>query len=257
MIVFCALAGAAAGIFLNICIDQLPLRGSPFNPTPHCAACGRRLSPLEMAPVLSYLALRGRCRACGAAIPWRVPLVEGAAALLFAGLWLFYGPGWPLVVATFFTCVLLVIFFIDLEHRLVLDRVTYPASAAALAFSIVRSLPGDPLGLAAVSPQILACVAGGAVGFAIMFVPHWLTKGGIGGGDVKLGALMGFMLGLPAVLAGLFWGFAAGGLGAIVLLATGLRRGRDAVPYAPFLALGAWVGLLCGNQMMSWYLGRF
>jgi leader peptidase (prepilin peptidase)/N-methyltransferase len=257
VIVLYGLFGAVIGSFLNVCTDRLPARQSLVRPPSHCPSCQRRLTLLELIPIISYLALRGRCRTCKANIPWRVLLVEALTAVLFAWLWAGLGAGWPLVVASFYTSLLLVIFFIDLEHRLVLNRVTYPAMGLALALAMIRSLPGDPLMLASLVPGILSAILGGALGFAIIFVPAWITKGGIGGGDVKLGALMGLFLGFPAVFAGLFLGFVGGGLGALILLLTRVRGRRDAVPYAPFLAAGAWIALLYGNQIVAWYAGRF
>lgn len=257
MIVLYGLLGAVIGSFLNVCIDRLPVRLSPLWPPSHCPSCQRRLSPLELIPIVSFLVLKGRCRTCQAEIPRRVFVVEALAAVLFAWLWSLLGAGWPLIVASFYTGLLIVIFFIDLEHRLVLNRVTYPAMGVAVVLAAMRSLTGDPLGLSPVVPGILSALVGGALGFVIIFLPAWLTKGGIGGGDVKLGALMGLFLGFPAVFAGLFLGFIGGGLGAVVLLATRVRGRRDAVPYAPFLAAGAWVALLYGNQIVAWYAGRF
>jgi leader peptidase (prepilin peptidase)/N-methyltransferase len=257
LIVLYGLLGAVIGSFLNVCIDRLPDRLSLVRPPSHCPSCQRRLSPLELVPVISFLLLRGRCRTCRAEIPRRALVVEALAAVLFAWLWFRFGPGWPVLAASFYTSLLIVILFIDLEHRLVLNRVTYPAMGAALVLAALRSLPGDPLALAPIAPVILSSLLGGALGFVIIFIPAWITKGGIGGGDVKLGALMGLFLGFPAVFAGLFLGFLGGGVGAVVLLVTRVRGRRDAVPYAPFLAAGAWVALLYGNQIVAWYVGRF
>jgi leader peptidase (prepilin peptidase)/N-methyltransferase len=257
VIVLYGLLGAVIGSFLNVCIDRLPARQSLVRPPSHCPTCQRRLTILELVPVISYLVLRGRCRTCHASIPWRVPLVEALTAALFAWLWGGLGTGWPLIVASFYTSLLVVIFFIDLEHRLVLNRVTYPAMGLALVLAAIRSLPGDPLAFGPLVPDIVSALLGGALGFAIIFAPAWITKGGIGGGDVKMGALMGLFLGFPAVLAGLFLGFVGGGLGAVLLLLTRVRGRKDAVPYAPFLAAGAWIALLYGNQIVAWYAGRF
>ena len=257
MIIFYVLLGAAIGSFLNVCIDRLPRQQSIWQPPSHCPDCGRGLGPLELIPVVSYLALRGRCRTCGAAIPRRVLVVEVFTALLFAVLWGYYGPGSLLVVATVYTCILVVVFFIDLEHRLVLNRVVYPSAALALVLSLLATVPGDPLLLTPTVPTLFSALAGGAVGFVAIYLPAWLSRGGMGAGDVKLAAFLGLALGLPAVLAGLFLGFAAGGLVAAFLLITKLRGRRDPVPYAPFLAAGGWLAILYGNQMMAWYLARF
>lgn len=252
-----ALLGAAVGSFLNVCIDRLPRQESLWRSPSHCLYCGRRLEPLELVPVLSFLVLGGRCRTCGAPIPRRILIVEIGTALLFVLLGSHYGPGPVLWVACTYTAILIVVFFIDLEHHLVLNKVIYPASGLALAISLFRSLPGDPLGLDVVAPAIGAALLGGVVGFVALFLPAWLSGGGIGAGDVKLGAFLGLALGFPAILAGLFLGFLAGGIGAAVLLLARRRSRRDPVPYAPFLTAGAWVGMLYGNQIMTWYFGRF
>lgn len=255
--IFYAILGAVVGSFLNVCIDRLPSRQSLWQPPSHCPSCDRRLTPLELIPILSYLALGGRCRTCGAAISKRVLAVEVLTALLFAWLWNHYGVGMALAVATVYTAILVVIFFIDLEHRLVLNRVIYPSLILALALSLLRSWPGDPLALSPVTPTVINALLGGAVGFLALYLPAWLSRGGMGAGDVKLGAFAGLAVGLPAVVAGIFLGFVAGGAVATFLLLTRLRGRRDPVPYAPFLATGAWVALLYGNQIMGWYRGRF
>jgi leader peptidase (prepilin peptidase) / N-methyltransferase len=252
-----AILGAVVGSFLNVCIDRLPLRQSLAQPPSHCAACGRRLTAAELIPIFSYLALAGRCRTCGAAIPKRVLMVEALTAGLFAWLWAWNSTPLPLAVATLYTCILVIIFFIDLEHRLILNRVIYPAMILAAGLAVLRSLPGDPLGLSPVAPTWGLALIGGGLGFLAIYLPAWLSKGGMGAGDVKLGAFAGLAVGFPAILAGLFWGFFAGGLLAAFLLVTKIRGRRDAIPYGPFLSAGAWIALLYGRQMMAWYLGRF
>jgi len=184
-------------------------------------------------------------------------MVEVSTALLFAFLWSRYGQGPALLVTCAYTTLLVVIFFIDLEHHLVLNRVVYPALGLALGLSLLRSWPGDPLGLGEVVPELGAALLGGVVGFGALFLPAWLSGGGVGAGDVKLGAFLGLALGFPAILAGLFLGFVAGGVVAVILLLARLRGRRDPIPYAPFLTAGAWVGMLYGNQIMAWYFGRF
>ncbi len=113
MMIFFTVLGALVGSFLNVCIDRLPKRESLLQPPSHCPACGKRLGALDLIPVFSFLALGGRCRTCGAAIPRRILVVEALTALLFALLWNHYGAGIPLVVATLYTGILIVIFFID------------------------------------------------------------------------------------------------------------------------------------------------
>lgn len=140
------LLGLVVGSFLNLCIDRLPRGESILWPGSHCEACGRRLGPLELVPVLSYLLLRGRCRHCGAAIAVRLPLVELVTGLLFALLWPAYGPGGRLLLASLYGAVLVIISGIDLEHQLILNRLVYPASAVALAAALLAAWERFPRG---------------------------------------------------------------------------------------------------------------
>ncbi len=134
MLVF-ALLGLFVGSFLNVCIDRLPRGQSIIHPRSHCAACNRELGTLDLLPIFSYLWLRGRCRYCQARIPISLPIVEGMTGLLFALLCWKFGLGLELGISLVYACLLIIIFVIDLEHQLVLNKVTYPAMALAFAFS--------------------------------------------------------------------------------------------------------------------------
>ncbi len=235
--------GTCIGSFLNTCIDRIPHGQSVVFPASHCAICSRRLAPWELAPVLSYVLLRGRCRSCGVAIPVRIPLVEALTGAGFAALWWRLGPGWALVGASALMCVMLLVAATDLEHQLIPNRVVYPALALA------------PLVAVAGGHTIWESVAGAAVGFGLMAAPYLLTRGGMGAGDVKLAALIGAGTGFPEVLVALFAGVVAGGLVALVLLASGRRGRKDAIPFGPFLAAGGAVGLLAGRPIAQWYFG--
>ncbi len=254
MLVF-ALLGLFVGSFLNVCIDRLPRGQSIIHPRSHCAACNRELGTLDLLPIFSYLWLRGRCRYCRAPIPLRLPIVEGVTGLLFALLYWKFGLGLELGISLVYTSLLTVIFAIDLENQLVLDKVIYPGMALALAFSFfwpglegIGALPGEALG------KVVSSLAGGALGLAAMALPFIIYRRGMGMGDVKLGALVGLMSGYPLVAIALLLGVITGGLVAAILLAFKIKKRSDPIPFAPFLATSAMVTLLWGQAIWQWYL---
>ena len=246
-----ALLGLAVGSFLNLCIDRLPLGKSIVSPPSHCDACQQRLKTWDLVPLFSYLWLRGRCRYCGAHIPRRLPLVELATALLFALLSWQYGLSLQLAIALIYASLFLVIFVIDLEHGLVLDKVVYPGMALAFVFSFFWPWPE------LVWPDIgvLSALLGGAIGFGLILIPYLISRGGMGGGDVKLAGLIGLVTGFPLVFFALFLGILGGGLVAIALLISGVKSRKESIPFGPFLAAAAMVTLIWGPAMYQWYIG--
>jgi len=237
------LLGLFVGSFLNVCMDRLPRGQSIIKPRSHCAACNRKLSNLDVIPIFSYLWLRGRCRYCRAPIPLRLPIVEGMTGLLFALLYWKFGLGLELGISLIYASLLMVIFVIDLENQLVLDKVTYPGMALAFAFSFFWP------GLGVVSSLI-----GGALGAAARALPLIIYRRGMGMGDVKLGALVGLMSGFPLGVVALLLSVITGGLVAAFLLAFKIKKRSDPIPFAPFLATSAMVTLLWGQAIWQWYL---
>lgn len=242
MVLLYALLGLAISSFLNVCIDRLPEKASIVSPPSHCPACGRRLALFDLVPVLSYLLLRGRCRYCGASIPRRILLVESITGLLFVLLWYRYGLSLQLLLATLYTCFFIVIFFIDLEHHLVLNRVILPAIVVALL-----AAPFTP------SHKIVELLGGGALGFGLLFLIASIYPAGMGMGDVKLATFIGLVVGFPSVFVALLFSFIAGGLVGGGLLLTGLKGRKDPIPFAPFLVAGGMVAMLYGKQIIDWY----
>ncbi len=250
-IVLFALLGLAVGSFLNLCIDRLPLGKSIISPPSHCDACQQRLKIWDLVPLFGYLWLRGRCRYCGARIPRRLPLVELATPLIFAFLTWQYGLSPQLAIALIYGCLFLVIFVIDLEHGLVLDNVVYPGMALAFVFSFFWPWPEI------VWPDIgvLSAFLGGAIGFGLMLIPYLISRGGMGGGDVKLAGLIGLVTGFPLIFFALFLGILGGGLVAIALLISGVKSRKEPIPFGPFLAAAAMITLIWGPAMYHWYIG--
>jgi leader peptidase (prepilin peptidase)/N-methyltransferase len=243
-IVLFSLLGLTVGSFLNVCSDRLPQEKSIISPPSHCDACQQKLTARDLVPLFSYLWLRGRCRYCGARISPRFPAVELATALLFALLTWHYGLSPELVMALIYGCLFLVIFVVDLEHGLVLDIVVYPGIVLAFIFSFFW----PDLGIA-------MAVSGAAIGFGLMLIPYLISRGGMGGGDVKLAALIGLATGFPHVFISLMLAFLAGGLVAIFLLLFRVRSRKEAIPFAPFLAAAAMVTLIWGEAIYDWWVG--
>lgn len=246
MIVVFALLGLAVGSFLNLCIDRLPGGQSIISPPSHCPACDHRLGVLDLVPLLSYLWLRGRCRYCRAPIPLRLPLVELATGLLFAFLYFHYrefGLSLELGISLVYASLLTIIFVIDLENQLILDKVVYPGMALALVFSLFWPGPG-----------VVNSLIGGGIGLAAMALPFAIYRRGMGIGDIKLGALVGLMTGFPPVLVALLLSVIAGGLVGSFLLIFRVKKRSDPIPFGPFLATSAMVALLWGPAIYQWYL---
>jgi leader peptidase (prepilin peptidase)/N-methyltransferase len=246
MTVLAALFGLAIGSFVNVVIVRLPEHRSLWRTRSACPACGALIAWHDNVPLVSFALLRGRCRSCGIAIPWRYPIVEAVTAALFALAFQRFGPSLDFVVAAVLLAALVAITAIDLQLQIIPDAITLPgivtgvvANVATQRVSIVDSL----LGLA----------LGGGLFFVIIVV----SGGGMGGGDMKLGAMLGAFLGWKVALIALFLGVVFGGVFAIVLLASGRRGRKDAVPFGPFLALGGAVGLFAGEELLRWYLSAF
>jgi leader peptidase (prepilin peptidase)/N-methyltransferase len=256
--------GVAIGSFLNVCIDRLPRDKSIFSPPSHCDVCGHRLAALDLVPLLSYLWLRGRCRYCRARIPLRVPLVELLTGTLFFLAFWYYGLSAHFGITAFWCCIFIIIVFIDLEHKLILNKVTYPMAVVALVILAADSLtsvslvPGDFAFLPLDKPIILSGVIGGAVGsgfFFLVIIIYLLLfrREGMGLGDVKLAGLIGLVTGWPMVIVALFIGIIIGGLVSIALLLLRLKGRKDAVPFGSLLAIGPIVTFFWGVDILHWY----
>jgi leader peptidase (prepilin peptidase)/N-methyltransferase len=257
------LVGIAVGSFLNVCIDRLPLNKSLVHVPSHCDSCQHRLSIIDLIPIASYLWLRGRCRFCHARISPRVPLVELLGGVLFFLAFWRFGLTYQFGVTAFWCGVFVVIIFIDWEHKLILNKVTYPAAVVALVILAIDSFRPGALILGNLSfwpagqPSILSGVIAGAIGMAFFLIIFLINPRGMGMGDVKLAGLIGLVTGMPLVIVALLIGILLGGLAAIVLLSLRLKGRKDVIPYGTFLAVGPIVTLLWGVSIFHWYQGLF
>jgi len=250
-IVLFAILGLVVGSFLNVCIDRLPRNKSIAYPPSHCEACQHKLAVKDLIPLFSYLRLRGRCRYCQASIPRKLFWVELATGLIFALLYWHYGLSVELGVMAFYACLFTIIFVIDLEHGLILNKVVYPGMVVALLLAL---LPRPWLTQWIVTGVANAAL-GGAVGFVILFLIAIVSRGGMGWGDVKLAALIGLATGFPLVFFSLIMGAILGGIVAVALMIAKKKTRRETIPFGPFLAVAAMITLLWGSNILNWYLG--
>ena len=237
--------GLALGSFFTVLIARWPAGRSLVSPRSSCDRCDRTLTPLEMVPVLSWIALRGRCRGCGERVDARYAAVELTTAALAAGAIAAFGPTWRGLAVAILLVALVPVVVIDLRHKLIPDIVVLPAAIAGLTAAVLA----DPARW-----WVPVASALGAAGFlALVGV---IRPGGMGMGDVKLGLLLGAVLG-SAVVPALAAAFAAGALIGLALIAAhGAAARRTAVPFGPFLSAGALVALLWGHTLIDWYQGQ-
>jgi leader peptidase (prepilin peptidase) / N-methyltransferase len=247
LLVGAALFGAAIGSFLNVVVWRLPRGESLVRPRSRCPRCETPIRPWHNVPVVSWLALRGRCADCAAPIPARYPLVEAATAALYAGVVAATGADRDAILGLLLVSALVPIALIDLDHRRIPNVITGPAALAAVAALAVLN-PG------ALPGHLLA----GALAAGAFFVVALVAPGGMGMGDVKLAGVLGLYLG-RAVAPALFIALLAGSaVGVVIATRRGVAAARKTkVPFGPFLALGGVAGVLVGTQLVGWYLSTF
>lgn len=246
-ITFAGVLGAIFGSFLNVVAYRLPRHESLIAPASHCPRCGTPVKPYDNIPILSYLLLRGRCRSCATPISPRYPLVEAITAALCVGAVLAHDSAAGVALGVGLVLFVVPAALIDLEHRIIPNRLTATGAVLALGIGLALDPAGEPERL------IAAAAAGGLLLLAALAYP-----GGMGMGDVKLAAVMGLFLGkdvAPAIFVALLAGAL---LGVAIIARRGAREGRKtAIPFGPFLALGAVVGLFAGQPIVDLYVHHF
>jgi len=247
IVAIAAIAGAIFGSFANVLIHRLPRGESISWPPSRCPKCGHRLSGWENVPIASYLGLRGRCLACRGPIAFRYPLVEALAAAAFAYSVARHGLSVQALATATFALLLILIVFIDLDFKIIPDRITFPGMVLGLVFSFATG------GVAGVLNAVLA----GAGAFAFLLVVAIAINGGMGGGDIKLAGMTGFFAGWPGIGIGLFAGILIGGAAAVLLLITRRAGRKSEVPFGPALALGGFIGIEWGAPLLRAYLQFF
>jgi leader peptidase (prepilin peptidase)/N-methyltransferase len=248
MVFFIAALGLFVGSFLNVCIYRIPRGESIIWPGSKCPRCGKPIKPWDNIPVLSYLILKGKCRYCSELISVRYPIVELLSALLAVSLLYRFGPGVRYIIYYVWACTLLVITFIDLDYQIIPDRL---------------SLGGIVIGILALrwldvgyKDALIGLALGAGMLLAIIYGYYLLTKRqGMGGGDVKLLGMIGVFTGWQGVLFTVFMSSFIGTLIGIPWVYIQKGTLKSAIPFGPFLCLGALIYVLWGEQIIRWYFG--
>lgn len=245
--VFVFIFGLCIGSFLNVCIYRLPESKSIVHPRSACLHCGALIRFYDNIPIFSYIALKAKCRHCGAHISLRYPVIEFISGIFAVGVFLKFGISVEALIYYTFIAVLLVITFIDIDHQIIPDVISLPGIPIFFAASF--ALPNVTF-----VESILGILVGGGSLYLVAWLYHLITrKEGMGGGDIKLLAMMGALIGWKGVL---FTIFAASAVGTLAGLAVILKTGKTMklkIPFGPFLAIGAIAFIFFGPQLITWY----
>jgi leader peptidase (prepilin peptidase)/N-methyltransferase len=245
LIVFVFILGTIFGSFYNVVIYRLPLNISIAKGTSFCPSCHHRVMPYDLIPIVSYILLKGQCRFCSSKISLRYPLIELSSGLMFVLAYLRYAFTSATLIAALLGSLCLIIAMIDIDTMEILDRFhIFILMLALIHIGFVSSLP--------YLDHIL--------GFFILSVPLYilaLLTNGIGGGDIKLVAVAGLLLGYPSALVAFFIAAVSGGLVAVYLLLRKLETRGSLIAFGPYLCLGIFIAYLYGAELIAWYLGFF
>jgi leader peptidase (prepilin peptidase)/N-methyltransferase len=246
------LFGCIIGSFLNVVRYRLPRKAGIVSGRSMCPECGRRIAWYDNVPIVSYAILRGRCRRCGWAIPLTYPVIEAATGIAFALVWHRFPPG-PAVAYMVLSALLIVCAGIDYDLRIIPDKITLPGIVLGLLFSVTLLSTGSPQG--SLVSSLLGIIAGGGTLFAVAAL-YKLVRGieGMGGGDVKLMAMVGAFLGYKLALLTIFAGSLAGGIIGLFLVRRSSKGMKTSVPFGVFLSPAGIVCLLWGEALLRAYL---
>ena len=235
--------GIIIGSFLNVVIYRLPKNKSIVSPPSSCGSCGHRLGRLDLVPVLSYIFLKGKCRHCGERISIRYPLVELLTGGLFALLFWRFGLSFDFVRFAVLSCILVSAAFIDIDHRIIPDKLNLFGIVTGLVFIFLPD-----------SLSVKNALLGFAAGGGLLLLVAVISRGAMGGGDIKLFAVIGLFLGLEKTIVALFLTFLLGGIAGIILIATKIKSRKDYIPFGPFIGIGAFIAIMWYNQLIIYYL---
>lgn len=253
--VYAALLGLIVGSYLNVVIYRLPRGISTVTPRSRCPECGAAIRAVDNVPVVSYLLLGGRCRACRARISWRYPLLEAATSALFVASFLRFGISFEAPAAALFCALLLVLALIDFDHMILPDKLTYPAIALGILLQPFLSwarLWDGPWG--AMAGAALGALLGAGILLAVWAAWYLIRREeGMGLGDAKMLAAIGAFLGWKGVLVSLFFAALSGSVVGLGLMAWSGLGGKARLPFGTFLALGGLIALFVGEPLVQAY----
>ena len=250
---FAFLMGSLIGSFLNVCIYRIPRGLSIIRPSSRCPSCNNAIRPYDNVPIMSFLILRGRCRDCGERIPFRYPAVETMNALLYVTVIWRFGIGWHVPFLFLFCSAMIIITFIDLDYQIIPDTITLPGIPVGLiAGSFLLPDPFVRTGSLGFTNAFIGLISGGGLFYAIAV----LSRGGMGGGDIKMMAMVGTFMGWKSILLTTFAGSLLGSIVGIFLMVFRGRGRKTKIPFGPFLAFGALITLFFGQEILNVYLRR-
>jgi leader peptidase (prepilin peptidase)/N-methyltransferase len=241
--------GLIIGSFSNVCIYRIPKNESIIFPASHCPNCHTPIKAIDNIPILSYLILKGKCRKCGEKISIRYPVVEFLTGAIYLLIFLIYGRSYQTLIYAFLSSSLIIISFIDLDDQIIPDEISLPGIVIGLALSFI-------VPYISYFNSILGIIVGGGIILLIALAGLAIfKKEAMGGGDVKLSAMIGAFIGWKYIMISLFIGFFIGAIAGILLILLKIRNRDDLVPFGPFIVLGSFITLLWGENILSWYLG--
>ena len=241
------------GSFLNVCIYRIPVGKSIVTGSSSCPGCGHRLTPIDLVPLFSWLFLGGKCRHCKARVSPQYPIIEALTGVLFVLLYLKLGISWCLLIYAALTSLLIVISMIDYKHMMIPNGLIIAGLVVGAAKLIATIFTGH---FGNWATYVIGFFAGGLPLLLIaMFCAFVLKKEAIGGGDIKLMAMAGLIVGWRLIAVAYLIGIIAGALISVILLATKIKQRGDEIPFGPFLSLGILVSIFFGAQLISWYMG--
>lgn len=241
--------GLIVGSFSNVCIYRIPRNESIIYPASHCPKCRSNIKPVDNIPLLSYILLKGRCRSCKSKISIQYPIVELLTGLIYLIIYLIYDLSIQSLIYIILSSTLIIIAFIDLNEQIVPDVISLPG--IVIGFIISFFVPY----ISFINSALGVLVGGGIILIIGMAGSVIFKKEAMGGGDVKLAAMIGAFLGWRYIVISLFLGFFLGALAGIFLIMSKIKSREDTVPFGPFIVLGSFITLLWGDKIISWYIG--
>lgn len=249
ILIFIFIFGTLIGSFLNVVVYRLPREESLSFPPSHCPSCNTRLKFYDLVPILSFLILRGKCRTCGEKISVRYPIVEFSTGLLFLWTVFIFGLSVETVQYIIVIGLMIPIFLIDFEHFIIPDRLNFGIFLAALITFLFKIQTGSTQ-WSALADRGFGLLLGGGFFLFIAVV----TKGAMGGGDIKLMAALGFLFGVSNTFVLMFFSFIIGGVFSLGLILLKFKKRKDYIAFGPFICLSSFITIFWGNQILQWYL---
>ncbi|QGG46594.1 prepilin peptidase [Heliorestis convoluta] len=234
--------GTAIGSFLNVVIYRMPQEKSVIMPPSACGACETFLKWKDLIPLISYISLRGRCRYCQEPFSLRYPFVEGTNGLAYLVIYGTFGLTLEGFAAAFLFSLLLAVVFIDIDHMIIPDQLMLTALIIGIPLTAFQSLE-----------KLLSGFIGLLVGGGLLLLIAIVSKGGMGGGDIKLAGILGLFLGWPQILLVLFFSFFLGAIAGLAIILYQGKTMKEAIPFGPYLAIAALIVLFWGNSILTWY----